>query len=87
MHHETIVIIHGFGGHRWLMRPLAGRLQRAGYQTLNWGYRSLFRDIETHALRLRSDLEKLSQQADISRLHVVAHSMGSLVALQILQQM
>lgn len=84
MNHETIVIIHGFGGHRWLMRPLARRLQRAGYQTLNWGYRSLFGDIETHALRLRGDLEELSQQADISRLHVIAHSMGSLVVRQAL---
>lgn len=68
------------------MRPLAQRLQSGGYQTLNWGYRSLFRDIETHAVRLRSDLEQLAQHIDISRLHIVAHSMGSLVVRQALLQ-
>lgn len=81
---ETIVIIHGFAAHRWLMLPLARRLRQAGYATLNWGYRSLFSDIETHAARLRSDLEQLVERTEVSGLHIVAHSMGSLVVRQAL---
>ncbi len=76
---EKVVIVHGFGAHRWLMVPLARRVRRAGYATLNWGYRSFFRDIETHADRLRLELEQLNESVDTERLHIVAHSMGSLV--------
>lgn len=81
---ETIVIIHGFGAHRWLMLPLARRLSQAGYATLNWGYHSLFSDIETHAARLRGDLEQLARRTEVTRVHIVAHSMGSLVVRQAL---
>ncbi len=84
MNNETIVIIHGFGAHRWLMLPLARRMRQAGYETLNWGYHSLFGDIETHATRLRGDLEQLAQRTEVSRLHIVAHSMGALVVRQAL---
>ena len=84
LNNETIVIIHGFGAHRWLMLPLARRLSLAGYATLNWGYHSLFSDIETHAARLRADLEQLAHRTEVTRVHIVAHSMGSLVARQAL---
>lgn len=66
------------------MLPLARRLRQAGYKTLNWGYRSLFGNIESHAARLRGDLEQLVERAEVSRLHIVAHSMGSLVVRQAL---
>ncbi len=84
LRNETIVIIHGFGAHRWLMLPLARRLRQAGYETVNWGYHSLLCDIETHAARLRRDLEQLALRPEVSRLNIVAHSMGSLVARQAL---
>lgn len=66
------------------MVPLARGLRRAGFETINWGYRSLFGDIETHAVRLRAELERLAQLGSTSRLHIVAHSMGSLVVRQAL---
>lgn len=81
---EKVVIVHGFGGHRLLMAPLARSLRQAGMTTVNWGYRSLWRDIETHAAGLRQELERLDQQAETQQLHVVAHSMGSLVVRQAL---
>ena len=81
---EKVVIVHGFGGHRLLMAPLARSLRQAGLATINWGYRSLLGDIETHANRLRQELERLDQHDDTQLLHVVAHSMGSLVVRQAL---
>ncbi len=81
---DKVVLVHGFGAHRWLMIPLARSLRRAGFVTINWGYRSLFSDIETHANRLRIELERLGESADTSHLHIVAHSMGSLVVRQAL---
>jgi pimeloyl-ACP methyl ester carboxylesterase len=76
---QTIVIIHGFGGHRWLMAPLAGRLRRDGFEVVNWGYHSLFNDIETHAGRFRAVLADLQNRDSQSPFHIVAHSMGSLI--------
>lgn len=81
---ETVVLLHGYGGHRWLMAPLASRLRLAGYRTVNWGYRSLFADIEWHADCFRQTLESLDQQPDVPRIHIVAHSMGGLVTRQAL---
>ncbi len=84
LNNERVIIVHGFGGHRWLMAPLARRLRQAGFATTNWGYHSIFHDIETHAARLRGDLLELAAQGDASNLHIVAHSMGSLVVRQAL---
>lgn len=53
LNRETIVIIHGFAAHRWLMLPLARRLRQAGYATLNWGYRSMLFRSRTADLTLR----------------------------------
>ncbi|MEO8271044.1 MAG: alpha/beta fold hydrolase [Aureliella sp.] len=40
--------------------------------------------METHAARLRRDLQQLAQRSEVSRIHIVAHSMGSLVVRQAL---
>ncbi len=74
---STIVIIHGFGGKRiWLM-PLAARLAKQGYQVKHHRYLSFLGSIEGHARRLAEYLEQV--QAESDTLFVVAHSMGSIV--------
>jgi pimeloyl-ACP methyl ester carboxylesterase len=81
---ETVLLLHGFGGHWLLMTPLARRLRQVGYGVVNWGYRSLFQDIVRHAEQLRSQLESLDMQSDGRPWHIVAHSMGALVTRQAL---
>ncbi len=76
---ESVVLIHGLGAHWALMQPLAWRLQRAGFTTLNWGYRSLTHDIETHAEALAQWLSQLDAAAAGQQFHLVAHSLGSIL--------
>ena len=74
---ELIVLVHGFGAKRIVMWPLASRLRAKGFRVLPWNYRSLFAAIDTHACRLDDFLA--TQLSLESRIHVVAHSMGSII--------
>lgn len=74
---ESIIVVHGFGGMGMWMLPLCRRLRARGFRVLNWRYPSLFGSVETHANRFRDYLTgELLQQ---HRVHIVAHSMGSIV--------
>lgn len=75
---ELVVLIHGYACHPVVLSLLERRIQRGGYATHNWGYWSIVGSLGRHARRLRGDLERLAETTD--RLHVVAHSMGSIVA-------
>lgn len=77
---ELVVLVHGLGPGRLPMWPLASRLARAGYQTLNWYYPCLCETIETHGRRLHELLESLNAEQANRRVHLVTYSMGSIVA-------
>ena len=77
-----VVLIHGWAAHRNLMWPLDWYLRRAGFTTTRFGYRSLFGSIEQHADRFRQRLVELDQSGRYSSIHIVAHSMGSIVTRQ-----
>jgi pimeloyl-ACP methyl ester carboxylesterase len=66
------------------MYPLGRWLKRAGYATLIWSYPSLRRSIERHGAELRERLGIVDGEAQISRIHLVTHSMGGIVARQAL---
>lgn len=74
---DLTLLIHGFGLHRSLMWPLARRLERLGHTTRIWDYCSLIGALEQHARRLRTYLDDLAH--DVRPIHLVAHSMGSLI--------
>ena len=76
---ETVVLAHGLGGHPILMRRLAKRLENAGFDTWNWGYPSVVGSVERHATRLRNLLDELESDPNVSRIHLVTHSMGGIV--------
>ena len=61
---EIVVLIHGWISHRALMKPLQWRFQRLGYSTRNWGYRSLRRSIEEHAVDFANYLFELQKTAE-----------------------
>ncbi|MEX0713284.1 MAG: alpha/beta fold hydrolase [Pirellulales bacterium] len=77
---EWIVLLHGLGANARLMGPLERRLAAGGYSVLNWSYASLMGTIEEHGRRLHERLQTLDADASVARLHLVAHSMGSIVA-------
>jgi pimeloyl-ACP methyl ester carboxylesterase len=77
---ETVVLVHGLGGSGMLMWPLARRLGQAGYSTQNWAYRSYSQTIQRHADQFRQRLGELDADPQVSRLHLVTHSMGTIVA-------
>jgi len=77
---ELVVLVHGLGPGRLPMWPLARRLARAGYKTLNWYYPCLREKIEAHGRRLHELLESLNTEQANRRLHLVTYSMGSIVA-------
>jgi len=80
---ELIVVLHGIGMNRPRMAYLSFCLKRAGYSVLNLGYPSLRNDIENCAAFAQQKIENFVQPSH-SKIHFVAHSMGCLVALELL---
>ncbi len=66
------------------MQPLAWQIRRAGYATQCFGYRSLLGSIERHASRFGQFIRELDTSKRFDQLHIVAHSMGSIVTRQAL---
>lgn len=82
--HEVVFILHGLGANRLVMSLLAIRMRRRGYHVVNWGYGSTRRTVESHAERLCADLARYDYDPPVERIHLVVHSMGSIVARQAL---
>jgi pimeloyl-ACP methyl ester carboxylesterase len=77
---ELVVLVHGLAAHRLVMGRLAWSL-RDGYAcVVNWGYSSLWSPIERHGRTLAGMLERLDRERRHSRIHLVTHSMGGIVA-------
>lgn len=76
---ELVVLIHGIGAHRALMWPLARRLDRQGYATRLYTYFTLWGSNEQCGRRFAAELRRLAATGRYARIHVVAHSMGSIV--------
>jgi len=76
---QIVILLHGFAGAAILNRPLARMLRRAGYRAVELGYDSWGRSLR----QIRDGLAPRLAQLDSLRpdaLHIVAHSMGGLVA-------
>lgn len=82
---ELAVILHGIGMRPMRMAWLELGLRRAGFDTLNLGYPSLRQDLSTCAHHV-ADLLARRKRLGHDKIHFVTHSMGSLVALELLQQ-
>ena len=83
---ELVVLIHGLGGTRLDMLPIARKLKKSGFQTIRWGYRSLGNRIETHANRLGNFLQKMESAEPQQKIHLVTHSMGGIITRTTLSQ-
>jgi pimeloyl-ACP methyl ester carboxylesterase len=74
---ELVVLTHGIASTRLFLVPLAARLRRAGFATRLHGYPSVWGSNRRHGARLAALLRRLAPGYD--RVHLVVHSMGSIV--------
>lgn len=73
----TVLLIHGLGAQRWMLRPLEQVIRQQGFRTLIWGYSSVGRSITAHAERFRAALRQVNDTSE--QFHVVSHSMGGII--------
>ncbi len=74
-----VVLLHGLARTRLSMRPLVGRLQRAGFQVVNPGYPSRRHPVETLArLAIPPAVARLRARG-ATTIHFVTHSMGGIL--------
>ena len=74
---NLVILIHGLHHAPFIMRPLAKRLQAQGFNTYQFGYRSMRDGIQTNSHRLNKWLEEnhdLDEPIDL-----VGHSLGGLI--------
>jgi pimeloyl-ACP methyl ester carboxylesterase len=76
---ELVVLIHGFAAPSWVMFSLAKALRKSGYRTKLWSYSTFKGRLRDHSERFAEELTNLAREPEVSKLHVVAHSMGTIV--------
>ena len=74
---NRVILIHGLHQTAWIMRPLAKRLQAAGFDTHQYGYRSMRDGIQTNSARLNTWLEE--HHHPDQPIDLVGHSLGGLI--------
>jgi pimeloyl-ACP methyl ester carboxylesterase len=75
----NVLLLHGFAGLSVMTWPLARSLRRAGYRPVELGYDSWGASLERICERLQPRIAQIDRGSD-GPLHIVAHSMGGLVA-------
>jgi len=78
---EPVIIVHGLWMHGLVMGWMARRIRYCGFDVHSFSYPSM-------RLTLHENAERLAQycgQQGTPRVHIVAHSMGGLVALKMLE--
>ena len=75
---ERVLILHGFAMCGLVMRPLQYWLWRNGFDATLWCYPSLKTPISTLAKSFAVHLDQMER--DSIPYHIVAHSMGSIIA-------
>ncbi len=77
---SQVILIHGLWMRSFSMRWLATRLRSQGFDTRLFGYYSLLQDTDAVIARLAEALH------EVPGTHVVAHSLGGLLALRAAEQ-
>ena len=78
-----IILVHGLGADPTVYWLLRRRLRRKGFSTKTWGYFSFRGSIEKHAERLVDFLNRFPCR-DKDKIHLVGHSMGSIICRRVL---
>jgi len=78
---EAVVLIHGLWMPALVMALLARRLRRAGWATFRFSYSSRHATLRENAAVLAEFVQGIA----VPRVHFVAHSLGGLLLMQLLQ--
>ncbi len=82
---DLVVLTHGLASTKWLLVPLASRLRRRGFDTHLHGYFTLRGSNRDLGAQFSRRLHALADRHPGRTIHVVAHSMGSIVTRCALQ--
>ena len=82
MKNEAVVFIHGIWMKGFELLYLSRKIKKSGYQTYHFHYPSLFKTPAQNAERLNRFLLSINEPV----IHLVAHSLGGIVALHLLNQ-
>jgi len=74
---ELVVLVHGLGRSERAMRPLAKRLEAAGYEVVALRYESTEKSPDALVTDLEQQLARCCASAE--RLHFVTHSLGGIL--------
>lgn len=77
---EVVVTTHGWLAGRRSMAAVNRAIREAGFDSINWGYQSWRGSIVHHAIDLAALLNELFADPAVSRVHLITHSMGGIVA-------
>ena len=79
---EKVVLIHGLWASGWIMTLLGRNLRRCGFDTVIFSYPSMRDSLSQNALSLSRFVSGIAA----TRIHLVGHSLGGLLALQMLSE-
>ncbi len=74
---NRVILIHGLHQTPWIMKKLARRLQSEGFDTYQYGYRSLRDGIKVNSAQLNEWLEQNHHPDEA--IDLVGHSLGGLI--------
>lgn len=75
---KDVILAHGLWVPGWVMKPLAARLERAGFRCHIFSYLGALRPMQVH-------VERLARLArEIGPAHFVGHSLGGLLVMEVL---
>lgn len=77
-----VVVVHGLWLTGGAMTILRARLEQMGFQARSFSYPSVHEDLSHNAAQLFAFLQTLQAE----KIHLVGHSMGGLLALQMLKE-
>jgi triacylglycerol lipase len=72
---QRVYLLHGFGSSPIAMAKIARAIEKKGLPTTNYGYNSLYRDLDSLGSRLRREIASIAEDT----VSFVTHSMGALV--------
>lgn len=79
---DKLILVHGLWYRGWAMTPLAWRLRRAGFDCHVFSYPTRTEPLSELRQRLSGYVSNIAAE----RLHFVAHSLGGLLVMDLLQQ-
>jgi len=76
---EFVVLLTGYAASPTLFWPVRRYLRKEGYRAESWAYNSLNGSVKTRGAELAEHVRQLDADPSVSRVHLVGHSMGSVI--------